>query len=117
MAKRYGIARCYATHDALLKDPEVDAIAVTPRSMIFEVARDCLLPVKHLHTEKPMTLRYDQAQELVDLAKEKNLTYAVGFMRRYDAGIQRAKDIFESWVQTGRMGGGDFLKSPLFWRV
>ena len=115
VAHRYGIAQQYATHTELLKKADVDAIvAVTPRSMIFEVARDCLLAGKHLLTEKPMALGLSQAQELVEIAKEKNLTYAVGFMRRYDAGIQRAKDIYDSSVQTGKMGEAIFLKVHCF---
>ena len=115
VADRYGVAQRYSTHVELLKNAQVDAvIAVTPRSMIFEVARDCLLAGKHLLTEKPMALRYDQAQELVAIAKEKDLTYAVGFMRRYDSGIQKAKDIFDSSMETGKMGEVNSLNVHCF---
>ena len=49
VASRYGIAQRYVNHVELLRHADVDAvIAVTPRSMTYEVARDCLLAGKHL---------------------------------------------------------------------
>ncbi|MDE2223430.1 MAG: Gfo/Idh/MocA family oxidoreductase [Candidatus Omnitrophica bacterium] len=115
VAERYGIRQRYATHVQLLKDADVDAvIAITPRSMTFDVARDCLTAGKHLFTEKPMALGYDQARELVGYAKKRNLTYAVGFMRRYDTGMQRVKSIFAQSVKTGRMGQEIFVRCHCF---
>ena len=61
-----------------------------------------------------MAIRYEQAQELVRLAKEKDLKYAVGFMRRFDSGIQKAKEMFDSSVETGDMGKVIFLRVQCF---
>src|SRR3989338_4121782 len=104
VAQRYGIPRTYSTHQELLKDPEVEAVvAVTARPGIGPVALDCLKAGKHLLTEKPMASTLEQAEKLVDAQPERK-TYAVGYMKRYDAGVQKAKEILDGLLRTGELG-------------
>ena len=60
----------------------------------YKVVKDCLLSGKHVLSEKPMADTYLHAVELVDIARDKEVTYAVGFMRRYDKGIQKIRNLF-----------------------
>jgi len=104
VAQRYGIPRTYSTHQELLKDPEVEAVvAVTARPGIGPVALDCLKAGKHLLTEKPMASTLEQAEKLVG-AQPEHKTYAVGYMKRYDAGVQKAKKILDELLRTGELG-------------
>lgn len=57
----------------LLEGKDACVIA-TPSSTHYEIARQCLNAGKHVLVEKPMTLDYAQATELVELAKSKKLT-------------------------------------------
>ncbi len=105
VAERYGIPRTYATHRELLEDKEVEAVvAVTARPNTGPVALDCLQAGKPLLTEKPMASTFKQAQRLVQAAKLQRITYAIGYMKRYDAGVQRAKIILDGLIKSRKLG-------------
>ena len=49
-------------------------VIATPSSTHYEIAKQCLNAGKHVLVEKPMTLDYAQATELIELAQSKKLT-------------------------------------------
>ncbi len=105
VAARYEIPRTYATHHEMIADPDIDAVVVvTPRPYTGPVVLDCLQAGKHVISEKPMAGSAAQGQRLVDCAKAKNLCYAVGYMKRYDEGVQAAKQILDEVLQSGSLG-------------
>ena len=105
VAKEYGIPKTYNHHHDLIEKGECDAIiAITHRRHTFEVARDILESGTHLLTEKPMAMTSSGANKLVEIAKEKDLIYGVGYMRRFDDGVRRAKTIIEDLRKTGELG-------------
>ena len=54
---------------------DFDAVVIaTPSYTHYEIAKQCLEAGKHVLVEKPMTLDYAQAAELVELAQSKKLT-------------------------------------------
>ncbi|MFC1571708.1 Gfo/Idh/MocA family protein [Candidatus Margulisiibacteriota bacterium] len=64
---------------------KVDAISiVTPTATHLEIGLECLDAGKHLLIEKPLAINSEQAQQLVDSAKEKNLILAVGLIERFN---------------------------------
>lgn len=72
MVAEYGMKYCSLNSDDLMKDPKIDVIYVaTPNSTHYEVTKKALENGKHVIVEKPMTVSYGQAKELVDLAKKK----------------------------------------------
>lgn len=104
VAERYGINRTYSTHRELLKDPEVEAVvAVTARPGTGPVALDCLKAGRSLLTEKPMASTSEQAEKLI-AAQPENRVYTVGYMRRYDAGVQKAKMILDELMRSKELG-------------
>jgi predicted dehydrogenase len=63
-----------ASLDALLADERVDAVVnLTAASAHVEVTRAALEAGKHVHSEKPLALRHDEARALVDLARDRGL--------------------------------------------
>ena len=51
-----------------------DAIFIaTPTTTHYQYAKECLEMGKHILLEKPMTNNLNEAKELVELAKKKNL--------------------------------------------
>jgi predicted dehydrogenase len=59
----------YGTLDELLADPGVDVLVnLTAPQAHASVTRAALEAGKHVHTEKPLALRYEEARELVELA-------------------------------------------------
>ncbi|MDP6446054.1 MAG: Gfo/Idh/MocA family oxidoreductase [Pirellulaceae bacterium] len=92
VAGRHGIEHTYASHRELLENSDVDAVVVvTPRSQTYSVALDCLLAGKHVLTEKPMAVSVDEGEALVAAAAEQRVRYCVGYMKRYDAGVDEAR--------------------------
>ena len=68
----------YSDCNELIRLPEVDAIAViTPVWTHYELAKAALESGKHVFVEKPFTSTVAQAEELINLAEQKNLQIMV----------------------------------------
>jgi predicted dehydrogenase len=69
-----GAVRAHGSYESLVADPAVDVVYVaTPHARHLEDARLALEAGKHVLCEKPLTLRADDAEELVALARAKGL--------------------------------------------
>lgn len=69
-ARAHGAARAHGSWQALVEDPDVDAIYVaTPHSAHFEASMLCLRAGKATLTEKPFTLHLPEAETLVETAR------------------------------------------------
>jgi predicted dehydrogenase len=72
-ATRFG-GRAYANLEELLADPAVELVVnLTIHHAHYAVIKQCLLAGKHVHSEKPLALRYREAKELVELAGARGL--------------------------------------------
>jgi predicted dehydrogenase len=118
-AERHGVPKLYGSHRELLADPEVEAVVVVTRPHAHgPIVLDALEAGRHVFSEKPMAHTVEQAERLVAAAQNRKLTYAVGFMKRHDAGVQRAKAALDALRASGELGklllmrawmhGGDF---------
>lgn len=115
VSTRYDIPYAYASHNDLLANPHVDAVVVvTPRPYTATVAMDCLQAGKHVMTEKPMAGTALQSQPLVDCAAANSLHYAVGYMKRYDEGVQLAKRILDGLLASGELGPVLFVRAHCY---
>jgi predicted dehydrogenase len=115
VAARYEIPRTYATHHELLADRGVDAVVVvTPRPHTGPVTLDCLKAGKHVWTEKPMVGTHEQGLRLLEAARERRLHYSVGYMKRYDEGVQLAKLLLDELLATGELGTVLFVRAHCF---
>ena len=104
-AARYGIGKVYRSHHELLADSEVEAVVVVTRQPAQgPVTLDALESGRHVLSEKPMAHSVEQAVRLVEAARRRNLRYAVGFMKRHDAGAQRAKLLMDELRASGELG-------------
>ncbi|QSA97155.1 Gfo/Idh/MocA family protein [Methylococcus sp. EFPC2] len=67
---------------------KVDAVSiVVPTSLHFQVAKDFLEAGAHVLVEKPITVTVEEADELIRIAKEKDLRLMVGHLERFNAAI------------------------------
>jgi xylose dehydrogenase (NAD/NADP) len=100
-AAERGIARAHEGYDALLADPEVDAVYIPlPNSLHVEWTQRALEAGKHVLCEKPLTDEPDDAEALFDLAEREGLVLAEGFMYRHNPQTRRV----EKLVQEGAIG-------------
>ena len=91
-AAELGGVKAYATHQELLHDKDVEAVAiVTSTSTHKEVVMDAAASGKAIFCEKPMSLSLADAHAMQRAVEQAGVFLHMGFQRRYDAGYQAAK--------------------------
>lgn len=81
----------------ILADSEVDAVAIaTPVHMHFPNAKACLESGKHVLVEKPLASSVQQGEEMVRLAKEKNLRLMCDHTFCYTGTVRKIGEIIKS---------------------
>ena len=84
-------------HRVLLEDKEIDAVVIsTPAVSHYNLAKSFLLAGKHTFVEKPLSLNYANAQELVELAGSKKKVLMAGHTVIYNEGTKMVKEIINS---------------------
>lgn len=87
--------------EAVLTSASVDAVAiVTPVCTHFELAKTALNHGKHVFVEKPFTATSRQAEELVNLAEQKNLRIMVDHTFLFTGAVRRIRQM----VNDGTLG-------------
>ncbi len=100
--KRLELAARFYPQAKTTNDPEVmfnggiDAVAIaTPVSTHFALAKKALLAGKHVWLEKPMTETVQQAEELIELAQEKNKVLFVDHTFVYTGAVRKIKELID----------------------
>jgi predicted dehydrogenase len=86
---------------------EVDAVVVsTPTIYHYEVAGYFLENKKHVMVEKPITTTVEQADHLIRLAGENQVTLAVGFPERFNPAIEYIQSLVKKplFIEIQRLG-------------
>lgn len=78
--------------DHLLQKVEAVSLVV-PTSSHYEVAKKVLNQGIHILIEKPITETVEQAEELIQIAKMKNLTLQVGHIERFNPALKAIENI------------------------
>ena len=74
LADRYHIREIYTEYPVFLTRTDIDTVYIgIISSMHYEYAKEALKAGKNVICEKPFTTEYDEARELIDLAKRKKL--------------------------------------------
>lgn len=92
-AEFYGIEKCYSNVEDLLADPEIDAVHnCTPNFLHLPINKEIIKSGKHLFSEKPLCMNYEEASELVELKKQYPDSVAgVNFNYRLNPMVQEIK--------------------------
>ncbi len=94
--------------EVVFADPEIDAVAIaTPAVTHFELARRAIESGKDVFVEKPMTLTYEHAVELVEAADAGERILMVGHLLEYHAAVDKMKELLD----TGELGDPYYLYS------
>ncbi len=79
----YGVVRRHSSYEALLADPEVEAVYIsTPHPMHAEWAIKTAEAGKHVLCEKPLSLNHAEAMAVVEAAYENDVFLMEAFMYR-----------------------------------
>jgi len=75
---------CYETMEAACNDPAVDALIITtPNYTHLEVLKVAIQSGKHIFMEKPMATTIEDAQEIIQIAKDYPAILQIGLQYRY----------------------------------
>jgi predicted dehydrogenase len=86
--------KAYLHHESLFG--KVDAVSiVVPTPAHFSVAKDFLENNIDVLIEKPMSETTEQADELIDFAKSRNLIIQVGHLERFNPAVVALRDIIK----------------------
>ncbi|MCL2717514.1 MAG: Gfo/Idh/MocA family oxidoreductase [Lachnospiraceae bacterium] len=98
-AEKYKVKKAYGSYDELVKDEKIDLIYIaSPHSEHYEHAKLCLNHGRAVLCEKAFTVNAKQAEELVSLAKEKNVLLAEALWPRYMPFLKTIKEVLNSGI-------------------
>jgi len=100
-AADFGGVRAHGSNEALLADPEVQAVYIAPpHPQHLEWAVRAAEAGKHILCEKPLTLHLPEAQQVVDAARKHNVLLMEAFMYRCHPQTARLAEL----IQSGAIG-------------
>lgn len=96
-----GDLRVVDSYDAVLADPEIDAVYIPlPNTLHVEWTRKALEAGKHVLCEKPIAMQADEIDDLIALRDKTGLLAAEAYMIVHHPQWQQVRD----WVQSGAIG-------------
>ncbi|GAB0113587.1 Gfo/Idh/MocA family protein [Acidisoma sp. C75] len=97
MAATHAPERVFADYDAMLADPELEAVIIaTSDAFHVPASLRALAAGKHVLCEKPIGVTVEEVEALRDAAAATGLTVQIGHMKRFDPGLQAAKEFIDS---------------------
>ena len=100
-AAEHGLERAHGSYDALLADPQVDAVYISlPNGMHHEWTMRALAAGKHVLCEKPYSRHPAEVEEAFDAADEAGLVLTEAFMWRHNPQTARLQEL----LVEGRIG-------------
>lgn len=107
-AEKWGFEKAYGSYEELAQDENVDLIYIaTPHSEHFKNTKLCLSNGRNCLVEKAFCGNRKQAEELIRIAREKNLYLAEAMWTRY----QPIKDKIAEIIASGKIGKIHMLES------
>ena len=96
-AKEWGFEKAYGSYEELAADLELVYVA-SPHSHHYEHAKLCLEHGKHVLVEKAFTVNAAQAEDLMKLAREKQVLLTEAIWTRYMPSRKMIHDLLESGI-------------------
>ena len=107
MQKSY-VAIATQRFEEVLSMPEVRAVAIaSPAAQHFALAKQAILAGKDVFVEKPLALRVEEGQELVQLARKHCCVLMVGHLLHYHPAVTELRRL----VQAGELGKVEYVSS------
>jgi len=108
MAKDYPDTTVTDNFNALLSDPDIQAVVISaPAAQHYALATQALDTGKHCFVEKPLSLTYEEGAALVRLAEVKKKILFVGHILQYHPAVVRLKVL----INKGTIGRLQYIYS------
>ena len=117
ISESMGIPKYYSDYKEMLKDETIDIVHnCTPSALHYEINKEVIKSRKHVYCEKPLTLTAAESEELVQLAKEYNVSAAANFNYRHNAMVREMHERVHNGL-TGKVLSvhGEYLQDWLLY--
>jgi len=95
-AEKFRLKSVYASHEDLIRDPNVDAVVISvPTFLHRRIAVDAIRAGKHILCEMPLAPNLAEAQEVVDEAKSADIILMPSLNFRFTPNYVKAKELME----------------------
>jgi D-xylose 1-dehydrogenase (NADP+, D-xylono-1,5-lactone-forming) len=95
-AREWGIERAYGSYEALLDDPEIEAVYISlPNTMHTEWSIRAVEAGKHVLCEKPLSRHPDDVAAAFDAAERAGRLLSEAFMYRHNPQTKRLEELVE----------------------
>jgi len=96
VSKEWQIPRAYGSYEALLRDPEIEAVYIPlPNHMHLDWIKKSIDAGKHVLCEKPLTLTAKETKDLMAYAEGKDLKIMEAFMYRFHPKWQMVRELMK----------------------
>ena len=100
-AQKYGAVHSFDDYGEMLEKADLDAVLViTQHEFHYEHTKQALLAGKHVAVEKPLSNRFDEAKELVELAEARGLKLSCAPPMFFEPVTKRVREL----IQGGAIG-------------
>jgi len=93
VAKLTGARTATSDYRELLNVADLEAvyISATPETLHYPMTKEFLSAGKHVFLEKPIAMELSEADELIELARERQLKFTIGYSQRFNPKLAYAK--------------------------
>lgn len=130
LAKKYDVANSTTDFETVLDDPEVKGVLITTRHNLHAIMTiQALKAGKQVFVEKPLALKEEELNEIIETVEVKGNTVTVGFNRRFSPHALKMKELVgkesgpmnviatmnagdippDVWVHDPEIGGGRII--------
>ena len=97
--EKYGFTKAYVGYEALIRDPEVQAVYIPlPNHLHYEWVMKALKAGKHVLCEKPLALNAGEAEVMYRTAKENGVILAEAYAYLHSPYVKALKEDVESGI-------------------
>ncbi len=111
-AEKYRIPRIMTFEDMLGDDNISIILNLTTPGTHYSICKAALSAGKHVYTEKPLSLRFDEGAELVRMAEEKGLYLGCAPDTFLGAGLQTCRKLIDGGFIGDIVGASAFMLCP-----
>jgi predicted dehydrogenase len=105
VSRLFAIESAFCAYQEILDCSDIDALVIcVPRRAQSHLVTKALSGARAVLSEKPMAMTLEEATKMVSIARLAGTSWTVGYMKRYDLGVQRFSNLLMSLRASGELG-------------
>jgi predicted dehydrogenase len=105
VSRRFGIESGTGAFEEILERDDIEALVIcVPRRAQSHLVTRALSAPRSVLSEKPMAMSLNEATNMLEVARHSGASWAIGYMKRYDAGVQRFASLLAMLRASGELG-------------